>query len=89
MTTILARGGIDAALVRVHNGFSSALGRGLSRVHHPDEIVFKYFLGAVALPGADPDGNGLLFGRGIEAFPSRRFAISLQGGAGEVSFAKG
>jgi hypothetical protein len=72
-----------------HVGISGAIGRGFTRIRHPDDTAFKYFIGAVVFPGADPDLHRLLFGMGMEAFLSRRLALGLQGGTGEGTFLTG
>jgi len=70
-----------------HIGISGAIGRGLVRVRHPDDVAFRYFLGAVTLPGADASLNRFLFGMGLEILPTSRLAFGLQGGVGEGGFA--
>jgi hypothetical protein len=78
-----------AGFTSAHVGLSGAIGRGFTRIRHPDDTAFKYFVGAVAFPGADPSLNRFLFGLGLEAFVTRRLALGLQGGTGEGSFVTG
>ena len=72
-----------------HIGISGAIGRGFVRIRHPDDTAFRYFVGAVAFPGADTSISHLMLGAGFEAFASRRLVLGFQGGAGDGGFATG
>jgi prolipoprotein diacylglyceryltransferase len=72
-----------------HIGLSGAIGRGFTRVRHPDDTAVRYFVGAVVFPGADMSQNHMVLGGGVEVFATRRLVLGLQGGAGDPGFAIG
>ena len=78
-----------AGPVAGHVGLSGAIGRGFTRIHHPDDTVVRYFFGALVFPGADTSVSHLMVGVGLEIFASRRLVLGVQGGAVEGGFGMG
>jgi hypothetical protein len=72
-----------------HFGLSGAIGRGFTRVRHPDDTAVRYFVGGMVFPGADETQSRLMLGAGLEVFATRRLVLGFQGAGGDGSFALG
>ena len=67
-----------------HIGLSGAIGRDGHRIRHPDDSLFRLFLGALDFPGADLHMSHFMPGCGLECFVSPRLVLGFQGAVGSA-----
>jgi hypothetical protein len=78
-------GGVEVG----HIGLSGAIGRGFTRIRHPDDTLVRYFVGVMAFPGADEDQGRPMLGGSLEVFATRRLMLGVQGAARDGGFGMG
>ena len=70
-------------------GLSGAIGRGFTRIAHPDDTAVRYFVGGVVFPGADDQQSRFMLGAGLEIFATPRLVLGFRGAGGDGMFGLG